>query len=245
MNAEMMSMIGDKTQTMNRRRLLRVMAGGAAVAAGALALGGSASADWTGYFLTTAALNMRSRPDRTSSILLVVPNGAGVAQVAGVQNGYRKVSYRGTVGWVLDAYLRVTNGGSSDSPPPMVASGYTTTAVNLRSGPSTSHSVLRVLAKGTTIQVSDMFVSGFRYVSHNGLAGWVYADYIANGNGPVSGYVTTTTDLNLRAEPSTSARVLTVMPKGAQVRPSDQLANGFRQVTYGTLTGWAWDAYLA
>ncbi len=50
--------------------------------------------------------------------------------------------------------------------------------------------------------------------------------------------------MNLRAEPSTSARILTVMPSGARVMLLDGYSNGFRKVSYNGLTGWAYTAYL-
>jgi uncharacterized protein YgiM (DUF1202 family) len=62
-------------------------------------------------------------------------------------------------------------------------------------------------------------------------------------------YVTTTVALNLRNEPSLSAKVILVLPKGTKVRWTDQVVNGFRYVVYennqtGT-PGWAFDKYLA
>jgi uncharacterized protein YgiM (DUF1202 family) len=102
-----------------------------------------------------------------------------------------------------------------------------------------------VLSAGTVVTTSDTARNGFRYVVHNGLAGWVYDTYLAVGtDGPTDGTLTVTTALNLRAEPSTSAKVLAVMPEGSHVQPTGEGSNGFAKVVYGTLTGWAYTAYL-
>src|SRR5262245_59337984 len=54
----------------------------------------------------------------------------------------------------------------------------------------------------------------------------------------------TTTPLNLRAEPSLSAKVLLIMPAQAVVRDGDDAQNGFRQVEYNGTAGWAFMDYL-
>jgi uncharacterized protein YraI len=55
----------------------------------------------------------------------------------------------------------------------------------------------------------------------------------------------TTADLNLRAGPGTTYRVLRVLPKGVRVFDHGQVRNGFRKVTYNNTVGWASGQYLA
>ena len=113
-------------------------------------------------------------------------------------------------------YLDETDGGSSD-PPVFVTTGRTTTDVNLRSGPSNGHQVLRVLPKGATLRISDRLEYGHRYVEHEGLAGWAWDEYVTDwSQGPGAGYVVATSDVNLRAQPNTGSKVLRVIPKGAR-----------------------------
>ncbi len=234
--------------TYSRRNFLRLAGGGAAIALAATGLGfaAPARADFTGFYLTTAALNMRSKPNQNSSLVLVVPPGAGVKYAGDGANGYIRVTYQGITGYVLGAYLVDTNGGSTDTPE-FDGSGGTTTAVNFRSGPGTNYSVLKVLPAGTIVKISDTYRNGYRYVSHDGLAGWVYADYIGNAPvpGPVPATMVTTAALNLRTKASLDARVLLVMPRGATVKPNGALSNGFAEITYQGTKGWASTSYLA
>ncbi len=55
---------------------------------------------------------------------------------------------------------------------------------------------------------------------------------------------TTTSQLNLRSGPGLGFSILTSMPKGTTVTRTGSSQNGFEQVVYGTLTGWASLAYL-
>jgi SH3-like domain-containing protein len=50
----------------------------------------------------------------------------------------------------------------------------TTSNVNLRSGPSTGQPVIRVIAKGVAVDITDRVQNGYRYIYiHFGPGGWV------------------------------------------------------------------------
>ena len=197
-------------------------------------------------YTVTDDLNLRAGPGTGYRVLLVMPKGATVTLNAQVQNGYLSVNYKGTIGWAHEDYIVPANKPPAD--PVLIGTATTIAALNLRSGPSTGHQVLRLLSKGSKVQTSDKVVNGFRYVIYQGLAGWAY-DTFLTASVPVEdaydpAYATTTAALNLRAEASTSAKVLLVMPSGARVRLLDGYANGFRKVSYAGTTGWASTAYL-
>lgn len=238
----------DQAVILDRRSVLRMAAGlgAAAVAGGAFAQIGApeeAAAAGSGYYRTTVALNLRTGPSTNRRIILVLPKGARVQDLGGNKNGFRQVSYRGTEGWASLSFLVVDGGQSQD--PVISGTAITTSAVNLRSGPSTGHQVRRVLANGTRVESSLTVQSGFRYVIHNGLAGWVYDDFLKiEGDSPPAGTLVTTAALNLRAEPSLSATVLLVMHSGASVTPTGRGSGQFAQVVYKGTTGWAATAYL-
>jgi uncharacterized protein YraI len=241
------SAAGGLGAVMDRRGLLKLVgrAGAAAVAGGVLLASVNRAGAASGWYRTTSRLNLRSGPGTGYGVRLVLPEGALVSSQGETSGAWLKVAYDGTIGWAHGDYLAESNGGSNDEWP-VVGSAVTTSAVNLRSGPSTGHKVLRVLARGTRVEITDNLGNGFRAVVHDGLAGWVYDDYLdGRGNGPRPGaYLTTTTALNFRAEPSMTAKVLAVMPTGTVVTRSDQAANGFAYVAYNGNWGWAWMDYL-
>jgi D-alanyl-D-alanine carboxypeptidase len=197
-------------------------------------------------YTVTADLNLRSGPGTGYSVILVMPKGSTLTLNAREQNGFLSVNYKGTIGWAHHDYIVPADSGPAN--PVIIGTASTTTDLNLRSGPSTGHKVLRVLAKGSAVQISNTVQNGFRYAIHQGLAGWAHDAYLTSGGSgePLydPNYATTTAALNLRAEASTSAKVLLVMPSGAKVRLLDGYANGFRKVSYNGTTGWAYTAYL-
>ncbi|MBA2247051.1 MAG: SH3 domain-containing protein [Chloroflexia bacterium] len=191
---------------------------------------------------TTAALNLRAGAGPEFRVITVMPKGATITLQRVISNDYHYVSYKGQLGWAHRDYV-VARPYSPPPDPVITGRAKTLYAVNLRSGPSTGHRVLRVLPAGSTVDTSSQLHNGFRYVVHQGLAGWIADQYLYWPFDGVETF-TTTARLNLRERPSTSARVLTIMPEGATVYGGSGTAPGFRQVTYKGTTGWAATAYL-
>ena len=106
-----------------------------------------------------------------------------------------------------------------------------------------------MLSAGTSVQISDTVRDGYRYIIHDGQAGWLYDDFLGQDNGGSSdgpGVFYTTSAVNLRAQPSTSSKVLMVVPADAQVLDYDfVMSNGFRGVDYNGNVGWIYDDFLA
>ena len=243
-------------KTFDRRSLVKSVAGfGVAAAALAPALGliGPAAARSTdSLIVNTSGVRLRSGAGTSYSTLAYLAKGTEVRFLAdgGTANGYRwykvRVLATGKEGFVAATLLSAPDGSTGD--PVIIGTARTTTVVNLRSGPSATNSVLRVVARGATVQFSGTVRNGYRYVIHNGLAGWIADQYLISdvpGDGPYDpNYATTTTALRLRAEPSFSAKVLLVMPSGARVRLLDGASGQFRKVSYNGTVGWAAYAYL-
>jgi uncharacterized protein YraI len=122
----------------------------------------------------------------------------------------------------------------------------TTTAVNLRKSASTSSQVLKVVPEGAVvIDYDGVMQNGFRGVDYHGTVGWIYDDYLVleSDSGPIS--FTTTTSVNLRQGPSTSSKVIKVLPAGTKVIDYDLvIQNGYRGVDYNGTVGWIYADYL-
>jgi uncharacterized protein YraI len=87
----------------------------------------------------------------------------------------------------------------------------------------------------TTVTVTMLWQAG---ISHEGACGG------DPGSGETGGNASTTSSLNLRSEPSTSASVLLVMSAGSRVTVLDVSENGFYPVDYRGTEGWAFGDYL-
>ena len=102
---------------------------------------------------TTANVNLRSGAGTSFAVLLVIPNGATVNTTGSVQNGFTQLTYNGTTGWSASQYIS-TCGGSTTA---TVIDG----ALNLRSGPGTSSSVVTVMPDGATVTITGSLTNGF------------------------------------------------------------------------------------
>jgi uncharacterized protein YraI len=155
--------------------------------------------------------------------------------------------------------LSVCGGVLMTSNAALAASGTVDSALNLRTGPSTSHRVILVMPGGASLEIIRSNSStGYYKVNYGGTIGWAYGGYISADDGSSggssssgvdagsgdAGSAVTTSSLNLRTGPSTGYAVILVMPSGASVTLTGASQNGFLGVTYGGSTGWASGDYL-
>lgn len=59
----------------------------------------------SGVAFTTVELNLRAGPSASEASLTVVPAGARVVMTGVMENGFHRVDYRGTLGWLASDYL--------------------------------------------------------------------------------------------------------------------------------------------
>jgi uncharacterized protein YgiM (DUF1202 family) len=208
------------------------------------------SGDQTGYMLSdylsadesvsaaavmtsTTRVNLRSGPGTSYAVLLVIPSGATVNTTGEAQNGFSRLTYNGTTGWSATQYLS----GSSGTTTATVFDG----ALNLRSGPGTTYSVITVMPDGATVTITGALTNGFYPVNYNGTAGYASADFLRLSTTQTA---TTLANLNLRSGAGTTFSVLLVIPSGATVTITGGLTNGFYPVTYNGTSGYASATYL-
>lgn len=233
---------GTMHRPLSRRAAIRVLASTALAFGAVMGLGAVSGTFAQQLYTVTANSNFRAGPGTNHPVLAVIPKGSTFTLNGQNQNEFLGVNYHGA-GWVYSPLI--VPAGQSSGDPVVVGEARTSVNVNLRSGPSTGHSVLRVVVSGSAVNVSNTVQNGFRYVVHQGLAGWMADQYLVWGtHQPPGETFTTTANLNLRAEPSLSARVLLVMPTGATVAGLDGWSNGFRKVSYKGTAGWAATSYL-
>lgn len=245
----------DLSQRLSRRQLAGLMAGAAVSAIGFTARVQRASAQDDGevttnglpIFETTDQLNLRQVASLNGQILLVIPARAEVQGSNRAENGFREVTYGGTTGWASADYLVPLGSSTPDNPPAAFdGTAVVEAATNFRSGPSLNASIIRVLAAGTTVTVSDLVTDGFRYSQVDGTNGWLYDLTLSpigqGGDGSQNYAAITTAALNLRSAPNGS--IVLVMPTGATVTVTGSPANGFLPVTFNGTAGWASEAYL-
>ncbi len=126
-----------------------------------------------------------------------------------------------------------------------------TEGVNIRSGPSTSKSIVGGLYRGGTITALSTG-SGWTKVRFNGDVGYISSKYLTKDNGiPAPGDINTgsvkitTTDLNVRKGPGLSYDRITTLADGMKVTLTGKASRGFAEVALGSGKGWVSTQYLA
>lgn len=148
--------------------------------------GGSVSTGGrTGDASVLSALNLRAGPSTSDRVLTVMPMGATVSLTGESANGFLKVRYDGMSGWAYGDYIG-TSGSAGSSPDQDPGSGNagsatTTSALNLRSGPSLNSSVLLVMPSGASVTLTGESSGGFLGVTYRGTSGWASATYLSTG----------------------------------------------------------------
>lgn len=183
--------------------------------------------------VTTASLNLRTGPSTNYTVILVMPKGAKV-EVTGYSGTWAKVTYNGKSGFASNAYLK----GQT------METLYTTAALNLRSGPGTSYKVLKVMPKGSAVEVLQKNGDWYQ-VRYSGTTGFASRNYLTTGKPDTGTQIRYTTDeLNLRKGPGVSFAIIAVMPRGSEVTVLNT-SEAWPKVRYKTFEGYASPSYLS
>lgn len=190
----------------------------------------------TQIMVTTANLNMRTGPSTSYSVIRVIPNGAEV-KVLSTSSGWARVVYGGSEGYASLSYLKLKSTLPSTGETVMV----TTANLNMRTGPSTSYSVIRVIPNGAEVKVLSTS-NGWARVVYGGSEGYSSLSYLRLPTTSTDIRVTTE-ELNLRSGPSVSYSIIAVMPKGAKVTVLS-VSGSWAKVNYQGKIGYAHTGYL-
>lgn len=231
------------------------------MSAGYLSFTTSAQSAFGTGTVTGNGVRVRSGAGTSYSVLGSVNSGATLS-VTGVNGSWYQVSYNGSTGYISGAYLSLSyNGGSSGSGGSggsgSSVSGTGTingTYVRMRSGPSTSYSILGTYNTGTVMTVTGSSGDWYK-VSYNGAEGYVYKTYLTLGgdSGASSGFsvtamadtaATVVSPVHMRSGPGTSYTSQRVLETGTSVTITGVSGKWYR-VSYNGSTGYVFSSYLS
>ncbi|MCF4099035.1 SH3 domain-containing protein [Maritalea mediterranea] len=139
------------------------------------------------------ALNVRSGPGTEYRVVDALYAGERVnVERCTNSRSWCYITHTGPDGWVSAKYLQRHGGGNYDGG--NNGGGHTggeyqaraTTALNVRSGPSTHRSIVDALYEGERVTV-ERCRSSWCYITHNGPDGWVAKQYLARIGGGNTG----------------------------------------------------------
>ncbi|CEI73404.1 MULTISPECIES: SH3 domain-containing protein [Romboutsia] len=216
--------------------------------------------------VTVSTLNIRSGPSTSYSIVTKVHQGDKL-EILESSNGWHKVKLsNGKIGWGSGNYISVSGSSSNNSSNQVTGKmgTITTAALNIRSGASTSHSIVTKAYQGDKVKILDSSNGWHKVQLSNGKSGWGHGGYIslsdsnagsgnnANNGGETSTPVTgktgtiTTAALNIRSGPSTSYGIITKVYEGNKVEILEKSSNGWYKVKLSNgKIGWGSGSYIS
>ena len=195
----------------------------------------------SGMFKTSSSTNARTAPDTGCETgTQVLSAGTAVKAVASWSNWYW-VEVNGSNYWIRKDLLTSATCSQPKYEEVRGASGTKRVAASAigRTAPAVECSTDSVpLSGGTDVTLAAEWGDWYWVKSGSSML-WVLKSDLADPGA----LLTTTASLNLRGGPTTDAQILAVIPAGATVRQVGT-SGDWRQVIYGTTTGWVSAAYV-
>jgi len=120
----------------------------------------------------------------------------------------------------------------------------TTTSVNMRSEPSTSASVIRVVTVGTSVNVLEHNPAGWSRVQVGDSTGFIRSDFLRFPTSGSTATFRTTEGVNLRAAGSTSSNILRTVVAGTSVEVTEHNPSDWSRVTVNGTSGFIRSDFL-
>lgn len=222
--------------------------------------GGSSGSTSTVSYVNVSWLNLRSGPSTSAGVLTRLARGTAVTHVGAASNGWQKVKVGTRTGYVSAALLSATKPAAPAPAAKPTGTGtgtvsyVTASSLNLRSGPSTSSTVLARLARGSAVTHLATPSRGWVKVKAGTRTGYVSTAHLsrtrpatttADGSaGTAVSYVSVSV-LNLRAQASTSSAILAKLPRGTAVTHLGSPSKGWLRVKAAGRTGFVSTAHLS
>jgi len=212
--------------------------------------------------VTADVLNVRSGDSTSNSIIGSLYENSTV-QIISTSNGWHKIKFNNTTGFVSAEYINTSSGNSnsensnSSTEDTVISTGIVNAnALNVRSGASTSNSIIGILYENSTVQITSTS-NGWHKIKFNNGTGFVSAEFISDSTATIIPPTITSPShtvegkvaiinadvLNVRSGAGTSYSVVTTVRYGSKL-PVISYTNGWYNVKVGNTTGYISDDYV-
>ena len=123
--------------------------------------------------VTTGDLNVRKGASTEYTRIGTLTKGTKVEIVEKLSNGWYKIKYNGAYGYVSGKYVKLDEQVSE-----VIATGVTTSGLNVREGSGTSYSKIGYLTKGTKVEIVEKCSNGWYKIKYNGSYGYISGKYV-------------------------------------------------------------------
>ena len=211
--------------------------------------------------IVTANLNMRSGPSTSYRIVKTLPKGSEV-EVISTSNNWSKIRFNGSTGYVSNEYLsninsdtNTNNNVNNDANISTTVTKYVNvSSLNVRSGPSTSYSILGSLKLNEQVEVIES-MSSWSKINYKGKIAYVSTQYLSdqqlsNDNNvdskPIESKIkyVNVSSLNVRSGPSTSYSKLGSLKLNERVEVIESMSS-WSKINYKGKVGYVSTEYLS
>ena len=160
---------------------------------------GTVNAQSAQGIVTATSLNVRSGPDTSYTTKFIINKGDTVIVEDSVNGWYKITTKDGKNGWASSKYIQISQDASTTTKIVSVS------ALNMRSGPSTSYSVIQTLSQNTQVEVISV-ENGWAKIKYNSKIGYVSNQYLSDKKEESTTQIkyVNVTSLNMRIGPSTN-----------------------------------------
>ncbi|MCA0295231.1 MAG: SH3 domain-containing protein [Actinobacteria bacterium] len=160
---------------------------------------------------------------------------------------------RAALTWLVLTACLVTAGVLDAVPAQAAVKTYTAnTSVNVRSGPSTSKTILTQLATGDSVVAAGKVSGDWLPITYDNTTAYVWAEYLDVNTNPASVVVTgpsgrksAARNVNVRSSASLDADITAILPKATAIKVTGLASGSFTQVNVDAKTQWIRTEFLS
>jgi uncharacterized protein YkwD/uncharacterized protein YraI len=219
-------------------------------------------------------VNLRTGPGPEYDVVTTLPADTAMTVTGEEVNAFIPVKVDGMFGWVATNWVeRGAITLEQTASPSEAGTATALQAVELRDAPTDGAAAMGTIPSVAVVTLTGEAQDGFLRVVYDGQEGWADAAYLEvadslsgapveqaqtaeaptqtentaaapNPNSPVGAEAVATNNVNLRAQPSATAPILSVVPAGSAVMLTGSQANGYLNVRIAGQAGWIDSRYL-
>jgi uncharacterized protein YgiM (DUF1202 family) len=200
--------------------------------------------------VTTTALNLRTGPGLSYRVIKVLKGGARVTMTGKTARGWAELVNGRSTGWSSMQYLVSSMYGV----PAVIGKRVATADLDIRTRSGADSRTIAEVKKGTALSVTGAIQNGRAQIIYKGLIRWVTAKYLTKlastlPSPPklpkITGTRYATTALNIRSTYTDRYRLITVVPRGTELKITGLVKNGRMQIIFDKAVRWVTAKYLS